>query len=67
MSSAVSAADPIPPGIPALGAGSALVLDFDGTLVDIAARPDAVQVEPGLPELLSDLRRQLGGALAITK
>ena len=47
------------------GANSALFLDFDGTLVDIAPTPDAVVVDPGLPELLSRLRDQLGGALAI--
>ena len=49
----------LPPG------PAALFLDFDGTLVEIASTPDAVVVEPGLPALLSDLREQLGGALAI--
>jgi len=43
----------------------ALFLDFDGTLVDIAERPDAVTVEPGLPALLAHLRQSCGGALAI--
>ena len=42
-----------------------LFLDFDGTLVDIAERPDAVVVEAGLPVLLGRLRDRLGGALAI--
>jgi trehalose 6-phosphate phosphatase len=46
-------------------ANSALFLDFDGTLVEIAPTPDAVLVDPGLPELLSRLRDRLGGALAI--
>lgn len=44
---------------------SALFLDFDGTLVDLAARPEAVTVEPGLPGLLSRLGALLGGAVAV--
>jgi trehalose 6-phosphate phosphatase len=43
----------------------ALFLDFDGTLVDIAPRPDAVIVEPGLVDDLLALRERLEGALAI--
>ncbi|KNY22860.1 trehalose-phosphatase [Methylobacterium sp. ARG-1] len=43
----------------------ALFLDFDGTLAEIAPRPDAVQVEPGLVADLERLRDRLGGALAI--
>lgn len=43
----------------------AIFLDFDGTLVDIAERPDAVIVDPGLPVLLRKLRVACGGALAI--
>lgn len=43
----------------------ALYLDFDGTLVAIAPRPDAVVVPTGLPDLLDRLARRLGGALAV--
>ncbi|MGO4572165.1 trehalose-phosphatase [Microvirga sp. 2TAF3] len=43
----------------------ALFLDFDGTLVDIVERPDAVAVDPGLPGILKDLQNRFGGALAI--
>lgn len=44
---------------------SALFFDFDGTLVDLAARPDAVQVEPQVPELLARLGGLVGGAVAV--
>jgi trehalose 6-phosphate phosphatase len=43
----------------------ALFLDFDGTLVDIVERPEAVLVEPGLTDALARLRDRLGGALAL--
>lgn len=43
----------------------ALFLDFDGTLVDLAPRPDAVTVEPGLADAMSTLARRLDGAFAI--
>ena len=43
----------------------ALFLDVDGTLVEIAATPEAVVVAPGLPVLLAELDRQLNGAVAI--
>jgi trehalose 6-phosphate phosphatase len=47
------------------GRDGALFLDFDGTLVDLAAAPDQVQVPGDLTALLERLRVQLGGALAI--
>lgn len=44
---------------------AALLLDMDGTLIDLAPTPDAVVVPPGLPDTLTTLRDALGGALAI--
>ncbi|HEY4161904.1 MAG TPA: trehalose-phosphatase [Dongiaceae bacterium] len=43
---------------------TALFLDFDGTLVEIAERAEAVVVPPDLPGLLQRLADALGGALA---
>ena len=44
---------------------SALLLDIDGTLLDLAPRPDLVVVPPGLLDSLRRLRRSLGDALAV--
>ncbi|WP_270936613.1 trehalose-phosphatase [Falsiroseomonas oryzae] len=44
---------------------AALFLDFDGTLVEIAPRPDAVVVPPELPGLLERVAARLDGALAV--
>ncbi len=44
---------------------AALMLDMDGTLLDIAPTPDAVRVEPGLAEAMAVLRDRLGSALAV--
>jgi trehalose 6-phosphate phosphatase len=44
---------------------SAVFLDFDGTLVEIADHPDDVVVAPGLSQLLADLSRRLDGRFAI--
>ena len=43
----------------------AVFLDFDGTLVDIAPKPEAVVVPPELPNVLAALRNKLDGALAL--
>ncbi|MGH8261050.1 MAG: trehalose-phosphatase [Steroidobacteraceae bacterium] len=44
---------------------SALFLDIDGTLIDIAATPRAVDVSAGLPALLGRLSRRFKGSLAL--
>lgn len=44
---------------------ASLLLDVDGTLLDIAATPDAVVVPPDLLVSLRQLRTALGGALAV--
>lgn len=43
----------------------ALFFDFDGTLVDLAPHPGAVQVHQEVPRLLADLATALGGAVAV--
>jgi len=43
----------------------ALLLDLDGTIIDIAPTPDAVTVAPGLLDNLRILRDRCGGALGI--
>ena len=51
--------------MPELPPDAALLLDLDGTLLDIAPTPDAVAVAPGLPADLLRVRAALGDALAI--
>ncbi len=64
-------AEPRPLKEPALTALSlypqdwALFLDIDGTLLDLAERPEAIVVPDYLPGMLHALSRQLGGALAL--
>ncbi|MFT4002413.1 MAG: trehalose-phosphatase [Rhizobium sp.] len=64
-------AKPRPLNEPALTALSlypqdwALFLDIDGTLLDLAERPEAIVVPDYLPGTLHALSRQLGGALAL--
>jgi trehalose 6-phosphate phosphatase len=52
--------DPLPPFHRA-----ALLLDMDGTLIDLAPTPDSVVVPDGLVDTLAKLRDALDGALAI--
>lgn len=51
--------------LPEPGDRWALLLDVDGTLLEIAARPDDVVADPQLNQLLCDLHDRCGGALAI--
>lgn len=50
---------------PSLSGGASLFLDFDGTLVDIAERPDEVAVPRGLADLLFAMSARLHGRLAL--
>jgi trehalose 6-phosphate phosphatase len=59
---------PVAPALPApprLAPGCALFLDFDGTLVDLAPRPDQVVVHARLPGLLERVVDYLDGAVAV--
>jgi trehalose 6-phosphate phosphatase len=59
----VTALLPHPPAIDT--DSDALFLDFDGTLVDFALRPEDVEVPPGLVDALAQSHQRLGGALAL--
>lgn len=50
---------------PALQPRWALFLDVDGSLLDFASRPDAVEVPEGLVPALAQLSRALDGAVAL--
>lgn len=50
---------------PPLSRRDALFLDFDGTLVEIAATPERIEVAANLPDLLQRVAAQLDGALAV--
>jgi trehalose 6-phosphate phosphatase len=58
---APSAPNPPPP----LTAGCALFLDIDGTLLELAATPQAVSVDAAIVELLPSLAIALNGAVAL--
>ncbi|SFB90866.1 trehalose 6-phosphatase [Polaromonas sp. OV174] len=51
--------------LPHITPETALFLDFDGTLVELAAQPEAVDIPATLTGLLATLYGQLGGALAL--
>ncbi len=51
--------------LPLLTPAHALFLDFDGTLTEMAPRPEAVRIASGLVPTLNALHHHLGGALAI--
>lgn len=51
--------------LPRITDDTALFLDFDGTLVELASQPEAVQVPAQLVSTLSALSRRVGGALAM--
>ena len=59
------AASPTQAAAPFITAHTALFLDFDGTLIDIAPHYDQVQIPPDLRQLLAQLFKQLNGAVAI--
>lgn len=44
---------------------TAFLLDIDGTLLDFAPTPMAVQIPPGLPDTLVQLKGRVDGALAL--
>jgi trehalose 6-phosphate phosphatase len=50
---------------PPLTCACALFLDIDGTLLDLAATPDAVRVDAAVVALLPSLAACLGGAMAL--
>jgi len=55
----------LPPPPADLLTGASLFLDFDGTLVDIAATPDAVSVDAALRAMLGRLSLALDGRIAL--
>ncbi|MEP2828941.1 trehalose-phosphatase [Parvibaculum sp.] len=51
--------------LPAPQRNWALFLDFDGTLAELAPTPDAVVIDPELPQVLASLMKSLDGAVAL--
>jgi trehalose 6-phosphate phosphatase len=50
---------------PPLRRDCALFLDIDGTLLELAARPERVEVDPGIARMLPVLAADLDGAVAL--
>jgi trehalose 6-phosphate phosphatase len=55
----------MPQSLPPLGANPAFFFDFDGTLVALAPRPELVEVEPRVGDLLQGLSRRFDNAVAV--
>lgn len=51
--------------LPSASASWAYFLDLDGTLVNLAATPDAINIDAGLNELLLHVHHRTSGALAV--
>ncbi|HEY7942949.1 MAG TPA: trehalose-phosphatase [Casimicrobiaceae bacterium] len=62
MTASNKAAAPHPP---LLAQGDALFVDFDGTLVEIAATPDRIEIAADLSALLQRVASRLDGAFAV--
>lgn len=58
-------AEPPRPPPPPIDGAHALFLDVDGTLLEFAPRPDEVHVPDALQQVLGELHRRLGGAVAL--
>jgi trehalose 6-phosphate phosphatase len=56
---------PLLPPPPLRGTDEALLLDFDGTLVELADHPDAIAVDDTLTSLIARLRGTFAGRLAL--
>jgi trehalose 6-phosphate phosphatase len=56
---------PIVNSLPRLAANAAFFIDFDGTLVEIASRPDLVEIDPRVRHVLDGLIARYDGAVAI--
>lgn len=61
----VEASDLPSPPLPMPGERWALFVDIDGTLVDFAATPDGVRIDPDTLATLARLSARLSGALAV--